>query len=141
MRSRLALVPLLTLALPVGAAETHPFSVHDMLAMDRVSDPRVSPDGMQVAFGVRATDLEANRSRPDLYLAATDGSGVRRLTTDEASDTQPRWSPDGRSLYFVSTRSGSAQVWRLSRGTGTPGRTARAITSSRTTSRRARRRT
>jgi len=114
MRSSLALVLLLTLALPAGAAETHPFSIHDMLAMDRISDPRVSPDGTQVAFTVRATDLEANRGRLDLYLAAMDGSRVRRLTSHEAADSQPRWSADGRSLFFVSTRSGSAQVWRLS---------------------------
>ena len=114
MRSSLALVLLLTLALPAGAAETHPFSIHDMLAIERISDPRVSPDGTQVAFVVRATDLEANRGRLDLYLAATDGSRVRRLTSHEAADSQPRWSADGRSLFFVSTRSGSAQVWRLS---------------------------
>ena len=114
MRSSLALVLLLTLALPAGAAETHPFSIHDMLAMERISDPRVSPDGTQVALVVRATDLEANRGRLDLYLAATDGSRVRRLTSHEAADSQPRWSADGRSLYFVSSRSGQAQVWRLS---------------------------
>jgi dipeptidyl aminopeptidase/acylaminoacyl peptidase len=113
MRSSLALALLLTPAFPAAAADTHPFSVHDMLAMHRVSDPRVSPDGALVAFVVRTSDLEANRGLTDLYLAATDGSWVRRLTTHEASDTQPRWSPDGRSLYFVSSRSGSAQVWRL----------------------------
>jgi hypothetical protein len=53
MRAKLVLVRLLVLALglPAGAAaEIHPFSVHDMLAMDRISDPRVSPDGTQVAF-------------------------------------------------------------------------------------------
>ena len=114
MRSWFALVLLLTLALPAGAAETHPFSIHDMLAMERISDPRVSPDGTQVAFVVRATDLEANRGRLDLYVAATAGSRVRRLTSHEAADSQPRWSADGRSLYFVSSRSGQAQVWRLS---------------------------
>ena len=114
MRSSLALVLLLALALPAGAAETHPFSIHDMLAMERISDPRVSPDGTQVAFAVRATDLEANRGRLDLYLAATDGSRVRRLTSHDAADSQPRWSADGRSLFFVSSRSGQAQVWRLS---------------------------
>ena len=42
-----------------------------------------------------------------------DGSGLRRLTTHEASDDQPRWSSDGRSILFLSTRSGSAQVWRI----------------------------
>ncbi|HVN32620.1 MAG TPA: S9 family peptidase [Thermoanaerobaculaceae bacterium] len=96
------------------AAETHPFSVHDMLAMDRISDPRVSPDGRVVAFVVSVTDLEKNKRRSDLYLAAVDGSWVRRLTTHEAGDTQPRWSRDGKSIYFVSTRSGSSQVWRIS---------------------------
>lgn len=99
--------------LPLAAAATHPFSVHDMLAMDRISDPQPSPDGRRVAFTVRATDLEANRGRQDVWLAAVDGSGVRRLTTHEADDHQARWAPDGRSLYFLSTRSGSAQVWRI----------------------------
>ncbi len=103
----------LAAAIPAMAAPTHPFSVQDMLAMQRVSDPRVSPDGMRVAFVLRATDLEANKGRFDLWLAATDGSFVRRLTSHEASDQQPRWSTDGQTLYFVSTRSGSAQVWRL----------------------------
>ncbi len=101
------------LAGTVQAAETHPFSVHDMLAMDRISDPRVSPDGKVVAFTVSVTDLEKNRRRSDLYLASVDGWWVRRLTTSDANDTQPRWSADGKALYFVSTRSGSAQVWRI----------------------------
>jgi dipeptidyl aminopeptidase/acylaminoacyl peptidase len=96
-----------------GAAETHPFSVHDLLAMDRISDPRVSPDGKLVVFTVSVTDLEKNRRRSDLYLAAVDGSWVKRLTTNEASDSQGRWSPDGKVIYFVSTRSGSPQVWRI----------------------------
>ena len=62
------------------AQDTHPFSVRDMLAMDRISDPQVSPDGRHVAFVVRQTDLEANRGRTDLWLVATDGGGLRRLT-------------------------------------------------------------
>ena len=101
-----------------GAGTPHPFSVHDMLAMDRISDPRVSPDGTVVAFTVSVTDLENNRRRSDLYLGAVDGSWTRRLTTSEANDTQPRWGGDGKTLYFVSTRSGSAQVWRIAVGGG-----------------------
>ncbi len=95
------------------AAETHPFSVKDMLAMDRISEPRVSPDGTMVAFTVRSTDLDGNKGRFDLYLGAVDGSWVRRLTTHEARDSQPRWSADGKSVYFLSTRSGTSQVWKL----------------------------
>jgi dipeptidyl aminopeptidase/acylaminoacyl peptidase len=93
-------------------AEPHPFSVHDMLAMDRLSDAQVSPDGTQVAFTVSTPDVAANKSRSDLWLAAVDGSRVRRLTSHEAGDRNPRWGGDG-GLYFLSSRSGSAQIWRL----------------------------
>ena len=93
------------------AAETHPFTVRDLVAFDRLSDPRVSPDGRWVAFTVSAVDLDANRRRNDLWLVAVDGTNLRRLTTHEASDTSPRWSADGKSLWFLSTRSGSSQVW------------------------------
>ncbi|MBN1272459.1 MAG: S9 family peptidase [Candidatus Aminicenantes bacterium] len=93
--------------------ETHPFSVHDMLAMDRISDPQVSPDGKWIAFVLRKTDLEANQGRTDLWLIGMDGKGLRRLTTHPASDFNPRWSTCGQRLWFISTRSGSAQVWRI----------------------------
>ncbi len=94
-------------------SNTHPFSVHDMLAMDRISDPQASPDGKQVVFVLRKTDLEANRGRTDLWIVNADGSGLRQLTTDPANDSSPRWSPDGKSIFFLSTRSGSSQVWQL----------------------------
>jgi dipeptidyl aminopeptidase/acylaminoacyl peptidase len=104
-----------TLVLPAQALsqETHPFNVQDLIAMDRLSDPQVAPDGRQVAFVVSELDREANRRRTDIWVVATDGSGLRRLTSDPAADFNPRWSPDGRSIWFISTRSGSAQVWRL----------------------------
>ncbi|RMF71414.1 MAG: S9 family peptidase [Acidobacteria bacterium] len=95
------------------AGETHPFTVHDMLAMQRISDPQASPDGRTIAFVVRTTDLEANRGRTDIWLVPTAGGEPRRLTTDPANDWNPRWAPDGASLYFLSTRSGSAQVHRI----------------------------
>jgi len=96
-----------------AAEETHPFSVHDMLAMDRISDPHLCPDGSRIVFTLRTTDLEADKGRTDLWLVGTDGSGLRRLTSHEAADTNPRWSPDGKSVYFLSSRSDSSQVWRI----------------------------
>ncbi len=97
----------------VVAADTHPFTVHDMLAMARVSEPRVSPDGKLVVFSVTTTNLEKNKRDGHLYLAATDGSWVKQLTNHEARDSQPQWSPDGAAIYFVSGRSGSSQVWKI----------------------------
>ena len=123
---RLSLVLLSILVVPpLAAAEAHPFTVHDLLAMERLSDPQVAPDGSAVVFVVRTTDLEADRGRTDLWLLALDAAGgaagePRRLTTHEASDANPRWSPDGRHLYFVSSRSGSPQLWRLPLAGGEP---------------------
>jgi len=92
---------------------THPFSVHDMLAMERLSDPQVSPDGKSIAFVLKKTDLEANLARSDLWLIRSDGSDLRRLTSHPEADSNPRWAPDGKSVYFISSRSGSSQVWRI----------------------------
>lgn len=94
-------------------SQSHPFSMHDMLAMSRISDPQVSPDGKWVVFAVRETDLEANCGRNDLWIVAGDGSGLRRLTSHPQSDTNPRWNPDSRTIWFISNRSGSSQVWRI----------------------------
>jgi len=93
--------------------ESHPFTAHDLVTMDRVSDPQVSPDGQRVAFVVRAADLDANKGRTDLWLLELDRPEPRRLTTHPESDSSPRWVPDGSGLYFLSGRSGSQQVWYL----------------------------
>lgn len=113
MRRALAVGFLVVLCAAAVAAQPHPFSIRDMLAMDRIGDPRVSPDGSKVAFTIRVTDVEANRGRVDIYVATLDGKSVRRLTTHDAADTLPQWAPSGQSLYFLSTRSGSSQVWSL----------------------------
>lgn len=120
LRTPLLLLAVLLVALPGAADGTRPFSIHDMLAMDRISDARVSPDGSQVAFVLRTTDLAANRGRTDLWLLDARSKAIRRLTTHEAGDTSPRWAADGKSLYFLSTRGGSQQVWRLPLTGGEP---------------------
>jgi dipeptidyl aminopeptidase/acylaminoacyl peptidase len=107
----LAVFPVLASA--QAPAKTHPLTVHDMLAMDRISDSRVSPDGKWIAFNVRETDLAANRGRTDIWLVGTDGQGLRRLTNHPAADFNGRWTPCGRWIFFLSTRSGSSQVWRI----------------------------
>lgn len=96
-----------------GLDQTHPFTIHDMLAMDRLSDPQVSPDGKWIAFVLRKTDLEENKGRTDLWLVNADGTALRRLTSHKAADSNPRWAPDGKSIWFVSMRSDSSQVWRI----------------------------
>ncbi len=115
MRRVLAtIVVSLVTCVSVMAEEPHPFTVHDLVAMNRISDPQVSPDGKWVAYVLRTTDLDANKGRTDLWLVSIDGATSRRLTSHDAADNNPRWSADGKSILFISTRSGSSQVWRIS---------------------------
>ena len=69
----------------------------------------ISADGEWVVFYTRA------RPEGDLYVARVDGSGLRQLTSDEAMDRVPRWSPDGEWVAFFSDRSGSLQIWKIRR--------------------------
>ncbi len=94
-----------------GAADR--LTPRELVTLRRLSDPQPSPDGGWVAYVLRTTDLEADRGRTDLWMVALKGGVQRRLTTHEAGDFNPRWAADGKSLYFLSTRSGSSQVWRL----------------------------
>ena len=119
-------LPALCLALtfaPIALAavkETHPFGVRDLIAFDRISEPRVSPDGRQVVFTLSALDFDANKRRTDLWLVGSDGTGLRKLTQHDASDTSGVFAPDGRAIYFLSTRGASSQVWKLPLDAGEP---------------------
>jgi dipeptidyl aminopeptidase/acylaminoacyl peptidase len=118
MSTRAALI-LLGITVPAtAAAAPKGLTIDDMLAMQRVDEPEVSPDGKQVVFSVRDTDVEANRGRFDLWIAGVDGSDVKRLTTDPENDTSPVWSPDGKTVFFLSSRGGSSQVWKIAAAGG-----------------------
>lgn len=106
----------------VQAQPLSPFTPQDLVSLRRLSDPQTAPDGHRVAFVLRETDLEANKGRTDLWMLDlnTPTGQPRRLTQHEANDSNPRWSPDGQYLFFLSTRSGSSQVWRLALAGGEP---------------------
>ena len=98
---------------PITGQETHPFNVHDLWEMDRISDPQVSPDGTRIVFGLSSLDLQEDRRRSDLWVVNVDGSELRRLTTHPSSEFNARWAPDGSGVFFLSTRSGTSQVWHI----------------------------
>ncbi|MDY6947817.1 MAG: S9 family peptidase [Pseudomonadota bacterium] len=114
------LMPLAAVAQNSQPPALHPFTVEDLVRLQRVSEPAVSPDGRSVVFSVRETDMAANRGRVDLWSLdlATKGAQPRRLTTHPDNDSSAQWSADGRDIYFLSTRSGSSQVWRLAANGG-----------------------
>ena len=98
-----------------GAGAAGVLTPTDLNLMTRVSDPQVSPDGRYVVYVQRETDLQANRGRSDLWLVDIENENLkpRRLTQHSSNDTHPRWAVDGTSIYFLSSRTGAQQVWRL----------------------------
>ena len=100
------------------AAPASNFTPDDLVRLQRIADPQVSPEGQRVAFVLRETDIAANRGRTQLWLVDLAGGTPRQLTRDLSGASAPRWSPDGQSLFFLSARSGSTQVWRLALGGG-----------------------
>ncbi len=104
-----------------SAAAARPMTIEDNVTAVVVSDPQLSSDGKWVAFVRTATDLAAGKRNADVWIVPADGSAPpRALTRHEKSDNAPRFSPDGRTLAFVSARSGSPQVWLLDLAGGEP---------------------
>jgi dipeptidyl aminopeptidase/acylaminoacyl peptidase len=93
----------------VGRAMTF----EDMYRLGRVSDPQVSPDGGTVLYVVTYYSVESNASNSDIYATDILGESSTRLTTSPKGDMQPRWSPDGSSIAFISTRENGAQIWTM----------------------------
>ena len=103
----------LSFAAPAFAAQgVHPFDVHDLVMMDRVSDPSLSPDGKLAAFAVRETDYEANKGSNGIWIVPSGSGKTVRLTDKALNATSPRWSADG-SVYFLAAKDGVAQIWRV----------------------------
>ncbi|WGM29965.1 S9 family peptidase [Brevundimonas sp. NIBR11] len=93
-------------ALPGG------LSIRALAMMDRVSDPRVSPDGRRVLYSVRSTDWEGNRGVSALWMVPAASGEPVKLAISAGGASSGRWAIDGQAIYFLSARGGSNQVWR-----------------------------
>lgn len=111
--SFLFLLSLITIAFCFAGGK-RPITFDDLISMGRVSDPHISPDGKTIAYTVTYYSKEDNTSNSDIWLVSTNGGEARQLTTSKKADFNPRWSPDGKTIAFISSREGSPQVWLIS---------------------------
>jgi dipeptidyl aminopeptidase/acylaminoacyl peptidase len=106
------------MASSIANAKPRPFDVRDLVMLDRVSDPQLSPDGQQVAFVVRRTELKANKGVSGVWLVPASGGDSKRMTKKGRDAKHPRWSPDGESIYFLRKHDDERQIWRVELSSG-----------------------
>src|SRR5579864_1210131 len=112
MGRRILMVVFLLSSLCLAQAR-RPFTFEDMMALQRVGEPQVSPDGRWVAFSAVKVDLKANTRTPHLWVVPLAGGESRQITSGVAGEDRPRWSPDGKRIAYISSQDGSSQVWTV----------------------------
>ncbi len=88
----------------------------DLFRFKFLQDARLSPDGKRVVYAVSHTEKTGAGGEADvsaLYLLSLEDGETRQLTWGEAVDASPAWSPDGRTIAFLSTRTGKPQLYTL----------------------------
>ena len=117
----LAVAAACVVAWPVAAQQKRPITFQELAAMHRLSEPQISPDGKWVVYTVATPNVDANRLERNLWLVPATGGEARQLTRS-GRDMRARWSPDAKSVAFISSRSGNAAIYILSMEGGEPRR-------------------
>jgi dipeptidyl aminopeptidase/acylaminoacyl peptidase len=103
-----------------AAAEKRAFSIFDVYRVTPLSAPKLSPDGQWLLYTQRRWDLDTMSSSVEIWRMRSDGSQARMLTQSKKGDSEPQFTPDGKSVLFVSSRSGSSQLWLMPFDGGEP---------------------
>ena len=103
----------LPLVLATQLSAKAPFTFDAMMKLARISEPQLSPDGKLVAFTVQTVDFQNNSKPSQIYVVPLAGGTPSQLSHDGTSNTRPRWTPDGKRIFFVSNRSNGSQIWSM----------------------------
>ncbi|MDQ2841155.1 MAG: S9 family peptidase [Acidobacteriota bacterium] len=125
MRPYRGILVIFVLTASLFAAQTpvsqRKLNLDDLAKLHDVSNPQMSPDGKWVAYTVSSIDTKTDKRQTHIWMANWEGNQELQLTNGSESESSPRWSPDGKYLSFVSSRSGQSkgsQIWILNRQGG-----------------------
>jgi dipeptidyl aminopeptidase/acylaminoacyl peptidase len=105
-----------TIAAQQAPGTLRPITIDDQFQIREVEGPRLSPDAQWVAYTVRSASLKEDKSEQRIWMVPFAGGDAIPLTAEGVSSGNPRWSPDGKYLAFLSARhEGKTQVWLLNR--------------------------
>ena len=96
---------------PKHAAAKRPMTFEDMMAMKRLGETAVSPDGKWLIYSATSVDLDKNTKTAELWIQAIAGGEPQKLAVARPGDGGPQFAPDGHSVLFLSGREGGQQVW------------------------------
>ena len=101
--------------LPAGlAAQPRAMQPNDWHKLTTVSQPAMSPDGRQVAFTVTTVNERENKRHQEVWMVPTAGGDAVRYTAPGYESSGPRFSPDGKYLFFSSSRpGGTGNTWAI----------------------------
>lgn len=123
MKSRYAILPLALLLAVPSLAAMRGFEVRDMVKLDRYSSPTLSPDGRKLVFAKRVLDAKGEKASTSLWiedLFARDAAPPKRLTPEGWNVNSPAFSSDGTTVYFLSAKSDSSQLYAMPVAGGMP---------------------
>src|SRR4030081_752639 len=109
--------------IPAALAQTppkHAMTFDDLIAMQRVSEPQISPDGRSVVYTVGTPEMDSNRVARNIWIVSTAPGGQPRQLTHTGKDTRPQWSPDGKKIAFISSRETVSQIYVMGAQGGNP---------------------
>jgi dipeptidyl aminopeptidase/acylaminoacyl peptidase len=83
----------------------------DMMAMKRLGETAVSPDGKWLVYSVTSVNLAQNSKDTELFIQAIAGGEAKKLAELRPGDSGVQFAADGKRILFLSSRQGSQQVW------------------------------
>ena len=112
MKRKFAFLIFLALFMPLTAlAQPKPFDYMDVFGLQYATDPQIHPDGEWLVYRRMGFDILKDQAAGDLWMLRADGSDHQKLTSREASESSPRWSPSGDRLAFVSSTDEGSEIY------------------------------